>query len=68
MMNSLGNGYHDSFFEQEKGFKMLDSGDLGQIAQDELASGCLSVVIFGGTGDLAKKKTFPALFALASQG
>ena len=67
-MNSLGNGYHDSFFEQENKFMTGDSTNPSQIAQDELTSGCLSIVIFGGTGDLAKKKTFPALFALASQG
>ena len=28
----------------------------------------LSVVIFGATGDLAKKKLFPALFQLCAQG
>jgi hypothetical protein len=28
----------------------------------------LSVVVLGASGDLAKKKTFPALFALFSQG
>eukprot|EP00456_Euglypha_rotunda_P062878 TRINITY_DN53073_c0_g1_i1.p1 TRINITY_DN53073_c0_g1~~TRINITY_DN53073_c0_g1_i1.p1 ORF type:complete len:188 (+),score=45.36 TRINITY_DN53073_c0_g1_i1:97-660(+) len=30
--------------------------------------GSLSVVVFGASGDLAKKKTFPALFSLWSQG
>eukprot|EP01130_Rhizamoeba_saxonica_P009774 TRINITY_DN3990_c2_g1_i2.p1 TRINITY_DN3990_c2_g1~~TRINITY_DN3990_c2_g1_i2.p1 ORF type:complete len:100 (-),score=14.28 TRINITY_DN3990_c2_g1_i2:404-703(-) len=33
------------------------------VSYDE-SSGTLSVVIFGGSGDLAKKKTFPSLFAL----
>jgi len=31
-------------------------------------SGCLSVVVLGASGDLAKKKTFPALFNLYRQG
>lgn len=28
----------------------------------------LSIVVLGASGDLAKKKTFPALFALFSKG
>jgi glucose-6-phosphate 1-dehydrogenase len=28
----------------------------------------LSIVVFGASGDLAKKKTFPALFALYCKG
>ncbi|GJM85450.1 hypothetical protein PR202_ga01898 [Eleusine coracana subsp. coracana] len=36
----------------------------------ELSSecGCLSIVVLGASGDLAKKKTFPALFHLFQQG
>jgi hypothetical protein len=30
-------------------------------------SGCLSIVVLGASGDLAKKKTFPALFHLFQQ-
>ncbi|KAL8103376.1 hypothetical protein AgCh_027805 [Apium graveolens] len=30
--------------------------------------GCLSIVMFGASGDLAKKNTFPALFNLYRQG
>uniref|UniRef100_A0A0E0DFD9 glucose-6-phosphate dehydrogenase (NADP(+)) n=1 Tax=Oryza meridionalis TaxID=40149 RepID=A0A0E0DFD9_9ORYZ len=30
--------------------------------------GCLSVIVLGASGDLAKKKTFPALFHLFAQG
>ncbi|XP_020111678.1 glucose-6-phosphate 1-dehydrogenase, cytoplasmic isoform-like [Ananas comosus] len=30
--------------------------------------GCLSIVVLGASGDLAKKKTFPALFNLFRQG
>lgn len=67
-MTSLGNGYHDSFFEQELDLRAADSENLSEIARGELASGCLSIVVFGATGDLARKKTFPALFALTSQG
>lgn len=35
---------------------------------DILESGCLSIVVLGASGDLAKKKTFPALFNLFRQG
>uniref|UniRef100_A0A0D6R4N7 Glucose-6-phosphate 1-dehydrogenase n=1 Tax=Araucaria cunninghamii TaxID=56994 RepID=A0A0D6R4N7_ARACU len=31
-------------------------------------NGCLSIVVLGASGDLAKKKTFPALFNLYRQG
>lgn len=30
-------------------------------------SGCLSIIVLGASGDLAKKKTFPALFNLYRQ-
>lgn len=30
-------------------------------------TGCLSVIVLGASGDLAKKKTFPALFNLYRQ-
>ncbi|XP_078439799.1 glucose-6-phosphate 1-dehydrogenase 6, cytoplasmic-like [Wolffia australiana] len=30
--------------------------------------GCLSIIVLGASGDLAKKKTFPALFHLFKQG
>ncbi|CAN0924640.1 Glucose-6-phosphate 1-dehydrogenase, cytoplasmic isoform [Linum grandiflorum] len=33
----------------------------------ESAAGCLSIVVLGASGDLAKKKTFPALFNLYRQ-
>ncbi|RWR96922.1 glucose-6-phosphate 1-dehydrogenase, cytoplasmic isoform [Cinnamomum micranthum f. kanehirae] len=33
-----------------------------------LENGCLSIVVLGASGDLAKKKTFPALFNLYRQG
>lgn len=29
---------------------------------------CFTVVVLGASGDLAKKKTYPALFALYSKG
>ncbi|KAA3459434.1 glucose-6-phosphate 1-dehydrogenase, cytoplasmic isoform [Gossypium australe] len=31
-------------------------------------TGCLSIIVLGASGDLAKKKTFPALFNLYCQG
>lgn len=30
-------------------------------------TGCLSIIVLGASGDLAKKKTFPALFHLFVQ-
>jgi len=30
-------------------------------------TGCLSIIVLGASGDLAKKKTFPALFHLFAQ-
>lgn len=30
-------------------------------------TGCLSIIVLGASGDLAKKKTFPALFNLYRQ-
>ncbi|KAA8548189.1 hypothetical protein F0562_004550 [Nyssa sinensis] len=33
-----------------------------------LEAGCLSIIVLGASGDLAKKKTFPALFNLYRQG
>lgn len=47
---------NDSFKEQ--------GNTPGRIAQ----GGYLSIIVFGASGDLAKKKTFPALFNLFRQG
>lgn len=33
-----------------------------------LEQGCLSIIVLGASGDLAKKKTFPALYHLFEQG
>ncbi|XP_024357851.1 glucose-6-phosphate 1-dehydrogenase 6, cytoplasmic isoform X2 [Physcomitrium patens] len=38
------------------------------IKEKSVAGGCLSVVVLGASGDLAKKKTFPAIFNLYKQG
>lgn len=35
---------------------------------DVTETGCLSIIVLGASGDLAKKKTFPALFNLFRQG
>lgn len=32
-----------------------------------LETGCLTIIVLGASGDLAKKKTFPALFNLFRQ-
>ncbi|XP_021741175.1 glucose-6-phosphate 1-dehydrogenase, cytoplasmic-like [Chenopodium quinoa] len=37
-------------------------------SESSLASGSLSIIVLGASGDLAKKKTFPALFNLYRQG
>jgi glucose-6-phosphate 1-dehydrogenase len=45
---------------------MQESYDLpGDVYKDETM---LSIVVVGGSGDLARKKIFPALFALYYQG
>ncbi|KAL6899355.1 hypothetical protein ACP4OV_006013 [Aristida adscensionis] len=46
------------------------SSPLAEFKDLELSSesGCLSIVVLGASGDLAKKKTFPALFHLFEQG
>jgi glucose-6-phosphate 1-dehydrogenase len=44
------------------------SGDDEPIQAKSVAGGCLSVVVLGASGDLAKKKTFPAIFNLFKQG
>ncbi|CAN6238550.1 unnamed protein product [Urochloa humidicola] len=46
------------------------SSSLSSFKDLELSSesGCLSIVVLGASGDLAKKKTFPALFHLFQQG
>ncbi|XP_042498801.1 glucose-6-phosphate 1-dehydrogenase, cytoplasmic isoform-like [Macadamia integrifolia] len=41
-----------------------DAKDLDLVPE----TGCLSIVVLGASGDLAKKKTFPALFNLFRQG
>lgn len=35
--------------------------------EDVPETGCLSIIVLGASGDLAKKKTFPALFHLFVQ-
>jgi hypothetical protein len=44
------------------------SDDDESIQSKSVAGGCLSVVVLGASGDLAKKKTFPAIFNLFKQG
>ncbi|CAA3023011.1 glucose-6-phosphate 1-dehydrogenase, cytoplasmic isoform [Olea europaea subsp. europaea] len=36
--------------------------------ENVLETGCLSIIVLGASGDLAKKKTFPALFNLYGKG
>ncbi|KAM0940595.1 putative glucose-6-phosphate dehydrogenase (NADP(+)) [Dioscorea sansibarensis] len=51
-----GNKFRSESFSSEK--------DLESVPE----TGCLSIVVLGASGDLAKKKTFPALFNLFRQG
>ncbi|KAJ1696580.1 hypothetical protein LUZ63_005092 [Rhynchospora breviuscula] len=57
--SSRRNSFQNDAFIDEK--DMIDS-----ITNTEM--GCLSIVVLGASGDLAKKKTFPALFNLFRQG
>ncbi|XP_062151555.1 glucose-6-phosphate 1-dehydrogenase, cytoplasmic isoform [Alnus glutinosa] len=41
---------------------------LARAVENAPETGCLSIVVLGASGDLAKKKTFPALFHLFLQG
>ena len=36
-------------------------------SEGSLECGCLSIIVLGASGDLAKKKTFPALYNLYHQ-
>lgn len=42
-------------------------GTESPVAREVLETGTLSIVVLGASGDLAKKKTFPALFHLYKQ-
>ncbi|KDP46341.1 hypothetical protein JCGZ_10181 [Jatropha curcas] len=44
------------------------SESFGRDSEDVPETGCLSIIVLGASGDLAKKKTFPALFNLYRQG
>ncbi|GAV85755.1 G6PD_N domain-containing protein/G6PD_C domain-containing protein [Cephalotus follicularis] len=46
----------------------LGSESFGREDANVLETGCLSIIVLGASGDLAKKKTFPALFNLYRQG
>ena len=37
------------------------------VKEKSVSGGCLSVIVLGASGDLAKKKTFPAIFNLYKQ-
>ncbi|KAM0039561.1 putative glucose-6-phosphate dehydrogenase (NADP(+)) [Helianthus debilis subsp. tardiflorus] len=42
-------------------------GEPARLSDYQPESGCLSIIVLGASGDLAKKKTFPALFHLHRQ-
>ncbi|KAJ0694377.1 putative glucose-6-phosphate dehydrogenase (NADP(+)) [Helianthus annuus] len=42
-------------------------GEPARLSDYQAESGCLSIIVLGASGDLAKKKTFPALFHLHRQ-
>lgn len=43
------------------------SDSFGKEDENMPETGCLSIIVLGASGDLAKKKTFPALFHLYRQ-
>lgn len=45
-----------------------EASNEGNNSEKPLEDGCLSIIVFGASGDLAKKKIFPALFSLYRQG
>ncbi|GAA0158148.1 hypothetical protein LIER_15247 [Lithospermum erythrorhizon] len=45
----------------------LKSDSFIRIEESVNETGCLSIIVLGASGDLAKKKTFPALFNLYRQ-
>lgn len=45
----------------------LKGDSSARVVENAPESGCLSIVVLGASGDLAKKKTFPALFNLFRQ-
>lgn len=51
----------DSFSDGKDSFSDEKDFDIGSEAR------CLTVIVLGASGDLAKKKTFPALFNLYRQ-
>lgn len=48
---------NDSFIDEKDAIDSITSTEMG----------CLSLIVLGASGDLAKKKTFPALFNLFRQ-
>lgn len=51
----------------EKRTETPRSNSIGRDLDNLPETGCLSIVVLGASGDLAKKKTFPALFNLYCQ-
>lgn len=45
----------------------LKNGSFAKERESAPETGCLSIIVLGASGDLAKKKTFPALFNLYRQ-
>lgn len=56
---------HAWTIEKRASLKIESSGGDGDNVPE---TGCLSIIVLGASGDLAKKKTFPALFNLYRQG
>ena len=48
--------------------KSSSQWDLAHDAEDDLTKRALSIIVIGASGDLAVKKTFPALFSLFCAG
>ncbi|OVA17572.1 glucose-6-phosphate dehydrogenase [Macleaya cordata] len=56
------------FLTERKTTERNDSFSEGKDSEIVPETGCLSIIVLGASGDLAKKKTFPALFNLYREG
>lgn len=59
-LSSRSSSLSENYFRSES---LSEEKDLESVPE----TGCLSIIVLGASGDLAKKKTFPALFNLFRQ-
>jgi hypothetical protein len=69
--NSNGNGVAAELDEQQEAAQQAVAADpflAYNLEKNDWTTSSLSVVVLGASGDLAKKKIFPALFSLYYEG